>query len=92
MKFKFLFVLFFISFSLVKSQNHNIGLRTEFYAYNLEKVRDINKYSSELTFSYLPSVYVFYSYNLNKELSLTFKPGVIISDKEISSFDIGLNN
>ena len=89
-------IKWFIIFSLLlmctslKAKNYNFGLRLEFYSYNLKKVRNDNSESSEMSFSYLPSFYIFYSRQITDELSISFKPGIIISDKEVSSYDLGL--
>ncbi|MCB9206568.1 MAG: hypothetical protein H6611_04485 [Ignavibacteriales bacterium] len=72
------------------SQNNNLGLRLEFFTYNLEKIRDYDSYSSEFEFSYLPGFYVFYSHQINERISLIIKPGFFFSgDGKFNGFDIG---
>lgn len=58
----------------VSAQNNSLGFRLEFYTYNLEKVRNIDNYSSEYEASYLPSIYVFYSHKISKVFSISFRP------------------
>lgn len=85
----FLTLLLFFVFNYIYSQNHNFGLRLEFCTYNLEKINGQGEYNSEQVYSSLPGFYLFYSHKVFDQFSLSFKPGIMISDKDISGFDLG---
>ncbi len=85
----------FIIFSLlllctsIKAKKYNFGLRLEFYTYYLERVGTDNSQSYKYPISYLPSFYILYSRQITDELSISIKPGMIISDKDVHSYDLG---
>ncbi len=81
--------LIMITSTPVSAQNNSLGLRLEFYTYNIEKVRNTGNYTSEYVYTYLPGFYIFYSHNVFENLSVSIRPGLIISDEDISGYDIG---
>lgn len=83
-----LFLIMITSIS-VSAQNNSLGFRLELYTYNIEKVRNNGNYTSEYVFTYLPGFYIFYSHNVSENISVSIRPGLIISDEDISGYDIG---
>ena len=82
-------IIFFVLNIFVEAQNNYFGLRLEFCTYNLEKINSQGEYNSEQVYTSLPGFYLFYSHKIFDQFSLSFKPGIMISDKDISGFDLG---
>lgn len=74
---------------IMVAKNNEFGLRLEFYTYNLENISIQGEYNSKQIYLSLPGFYVFYSHKILDQFSLSFKPGIMISDEDISGFDLG---
>lgn len=82
-------IIYLLLSLIIVAKNNEFGLRLEFYTYNIEKLTIQKKHSAETTFSSLPGFYVFYPHKILDQFSISFKPGIIISDEDISGFDLG---
>jgi hypothetical protein len=94
LKLIFIIIICLLPQSFGQSKTFHLGLKVEFYGYNLNEVSDYKTYSKTFNLSPLPSIYVIISKDLSESFSLSLKPGVLVGPEYFAGLELGfmLNN
>jgi hypothetical protein len=76
--------------SFSQSKTFHLGLKTEFYAYTSQEVRDYKTYSKKFSLSPVPSLYLLISKEFSESVSLSLKPGVLMIPDSFIGVELGL--